>query len=203
MKKPAAGKPAPPMAKPPGASPMRNAREEEAPAPARPPPAKGVPMFPGGIPKPGGKPTPPAVQASAPPPQLKKAAPPPVPKPKPKAPAPGGGSKARAQFAYQATRDDELSFNEGDLITVFAKNADGWWEGEAHGYRGVFPGNYVVEEAQKRVKAQWAYTAQRADELSFAENQIIVVLEEKGNWHRGEYNGKTGLYPANYVTAID
>lgn len=109
---------------------------------------------------------------------------------------------ARALYSYTAQRDDELSFSEGDLVAVLAKNEDGWWEGEANGARGVFPGNYVEETSRQRVRAQWAYTAQRSDELSFSEGDIITVLEEKGNWHRGECNGRAGLFPANYVVPV-
>jgi hypothetical protein len=174
---------------------QREPEEQASAAPRGPPGGKGVPMFPGGVPKPGGKPTPPL--AAAP----KKAAPPPVPKPKPK-PANGAAGQARAIYTYTAQRSDELSFNEGDTITVLAKNPDGWWEGECGGSRGVFPGNYVEEAGKKQVRSQWAYTAQRPDELSFGEGVLITVLEEKGNWHRGEYNGHSGLYPANYVVPI-
>lgn len=112
-------------------------------------------------------------------------------------------STARALYSYAAQREDELSFREGDVVTVIAKNTDGWWDGEANGARGVFPGNYVQElSARPKVKALWAYSAQRADELSFAEGDIIEVLEEKGNWHRGECGGRSGLFPANYVAPI-
>lgn len=120
---------------------------------------------------------------------------------KPK-PTPISGTSARALFQYVAQREDELSFNEGDLIVVIGKNADGWWEGEKNGVRGVFPGNYVEEIARTRVKAQWAYSAQRPDELSLNEGDVITVLEERGNWHRGECGGRTGLFPANYVVPI-
>lgn len=115
---------------------------------------------------------------------------------------PRAGSTARALYSYAAQREDELSFREGDYVTVITKNADGWWEGEANGARGVFPGNYVEEYLRPKVKAQWAYTAQRADELSFSEGDVIEVLEEKGNWHRGECGGRSGLFPANYVVPI-
>lgn len=51
--------------------------------------------------------------------------------------------KVVAVFDYIGTRDDELSFKEDDLIYVFKKNEDGWWEGEMGGRRGLFPGNHV------------------------------------------------------------
>ena len=43
----------------------------------------------------------------------------------------------------------ELSFSEGDKISVFAKGEDGWWEGEVNGKRGVFPSNYTSGNAEE------------------------------------------------------
>lgn len=165
--------------------------KQEDPAPVKTGPAKGAPpALAAAIAKGVGKPSPqPAVA-----PQGAKKAP-----AKPRAAA----VVAKALYSYAAQREDELSFHEGDVITVIAKNADGWWEGEVGGARGVFPGNYVEEtSARQRVKAQWAYVAQRPDELSFGEGDIIEVLEEKGNWHRGEFGGRSGLFPANYVVPV-
>ena len=48
-----------------------------------------------------------------------------------------------AIYDYQKDKDDELSFNEGQLIYVTRKNDDGWWEGVMEGMMGLFPGNYV------------------------------------------------------------
>ena len=46
-------------------------------------------------------------------------------------------------YDYEATRDDELSFREGEIIYVLKKNHDGWYEGVMNGLTGLFPGNYV------------------------------------------------------------
>ncbi|XP_028417029.1 abl interactor 1-like isoform X2 [Dendronephthya gigantea] len=46
-------------------------------------------------------------------------------------------------YDYEATRDDELSFKEGEIIYVLKKNSDGWYEGVLDGMTGLFPGNYV------------------------------------------------------------
>ena len=48
-----------------------------------------------------------------------------------------------AIYDYQQDKDDELSFNEGQIIYVIRKNDDGWWEGSMEGMTGLFPGNYV------------------------------------------------------------
>ena len=46
-------------------------------------------------------------------------------------------------YDYEASRDDELSFKEGEIIYVLKKNSDGWYEGVMNGMTGLFPGNYV------------------------------------------------------------
>lgn len=52
----------------------------------------------------------------------------------------------RANYAYAAENDDELSFKAGDIITVLSKESEdaGWWLGELNGRRGVFPDNFVA-----------------------------------------------------------
>eukprot|EP00055_Hartaetosiga_balthica_P011673 m.53894 g.53894 ORF g.53894 m.53894 type:complete len:437 (-) comp7691_c1_seq1:49-1359(-) len=57
------------------------------------------------------------------------------------------GSVVRALYAYTGTQVDELSFGEGDTITVSeAEDSDGWLKGtnNSTGASGKFPGNYVV-----------------------------------------------------------
>ena len=36
----------------------------------------------------------------------------------------------------------------GDVITIFDKQVDGWWQGEVNGRSGIFPGSYVEETQQ-------------------------------------------------------
>ena len=56
---------------------------------------------------------------------------------------------ARAIYDYDATCEDELSFQEGQLIRITSTEHngvdDGWWEGEVNGTFGTFP-SLVVEE---------------------------------------------------------
>ena len=62
-----------------------------------------------------------------------------------------------------------------------------------------------LKEGQK-AKALFDYEARAPDELSFKRRDIITVLdkdEEDEGWYRGEINGKTGLFPNNYVQLID
>ncbi|XP_068975906.1 SH3 domain-containing kinase-binding protein 1-like [Bombus flavifrons] len=48
-------------------------------------------------------------------------------------------------FPYEAANIDELTLNEGDIITLLSTNASdkGWWIGELNGQVGLFPDNFV------------------------------------------------------------
>lgn len=50
---------------------------------------------------------------------------------------------AVALYQYTAKMDDEVSFSEGDIVTIYRRMDGGWWEGEAGGKRGWLPSNYV------------------------------------------------------------
>jgi len=53
---------------------------------------------------------------------------------------------AKALYNYQGATQDELSFQEGDIISILKKDPGGWWEGELKGRRGWIPANYVQEQ---------------------------------------------------------
>jgi len=66
----------------------------------------------------------------------------PVP-PTPARPLPQPGAKqARALYQFDATAPDELSFREGDILTIVNTGGD-WWTAELNGRRGLIPSNYV------------------------------------------------------------
>ncbi|KAF7724654.1 hypothetical protein EC973_000826 [Apophysomyces ossiformis] len=56
-------------------------------------------------------------------------------------------SLARAKWPYEAKMDQEISFLYGDVLAVFHKQADGWWDAEImdakRRQRGLVPGNYM------------------------------------------------------------
>ncbi|CAE8687643.1 unnamed protein product, partial [Polarella glacialis] len=63
------------------------------------------------------------------------------------------GQRVMAVYDYSAQDGDELSFKEGDVITVLSEDIDpGWYLGELNGRQGVFPQNYVepLQEAESR-----------------------------------------------------
>lgn len=44
---------------------------------------------------------------------------------------------------YQATGEDEISFDPEEIIEDIDQVDEGWWMGTCHGQRGLFPANYV------------------------------------------------------------
>eukprot|EP01111_Echinosteliopsis_oligospora_P014913 TRINITY_DN5735_c1_g3_i1.p1 TRINITY_DN5735_c1_g3~~TRINITY_DN5735_c1_g3_i1.p1 ORF type:complete len:1138 (+),score=396.14 TRINITY_DN5735_c1_g3_i1:202-3615(+) len=128
-KAPAAAAPAAPVAKKPAAV-------AGAPAPAG---AKAMPSKPMG--KPVAKAAPGAAGAAGQPRPVSA---------KPKAaakPAAAAPAKPRykALYEYDAVEPDELTFREGDVITLSKKVDADWWEGVLNGKTGMFPANYVEE----------------------------------------------------------
>jgi hypothetical protein len=55
--------------------------------------------------------------------------------------------KYRAEFNFDASRDDELTIKTGDTINVDLniKTDDGWLFGECQGRIGVFPAAFAVK----------------------------------------------------------
>ncbi|XP_078492454.1 intersectin-1 isoform X1 [Ciona intestinalis] len=125
---------------------------------------------------------------------------------------------------YNATGDEQLSLQVGQIVLVRKKNESGWWEGElqARGKKrqvGWFPANYVklmtsgsssgkntpsdsakIKKVETQVIAMYDYSAQNSDELSFQRGAAIVVVDKSDvDWWKGTLGGTTGLFPSNYV----
>lgn len=60
-------------------------------------------------------------------------------------PSPTVIGHCQALYDYEASQNDELTLRAGDNISIYEKLGDGWWEGELHGVRGIFPSTYVQE----------------------------------------------------------
>ena len=56
--------------------------------------------------------------------------------------------KVKALFDYDASEDNELSFKEGNVITIIGDDIEGWSVGELNGKKGMFPSNYVEKLKQ-------------------------------------------------------
>ncbi|VDO51908.1 unnamed protein product [Onchocerca flexuosa] len=61
------------------------------------------------------------------------------------APKPGRVTVYRALYDYTAQNDNELSFNEGDLLYVSDSSNDAqWWPARCRNQTGLIPRNYVM-----------------------------------------------------------
>ncbi|KAL4617717.1 LIM and SH3 domain protein 1-like [Arapaima gigas] len=61
------------------------------------------------------------------------------------APPPGAGKRYRAVYDYAAADEDEISFQDGDIIVDVQQIDEGWMYGrvERSGQQGMLPANYV------------------------------------------------------------
>lgn len=52
------------------------------------------------------------------------------------------GLQAQALFPWRAKKENHLTFNKNDIITI-KEQQDIWWFGELEGRQGWFPKSYV------------------------------------------------------------
>ncbi|KKZ62968.1 hypothetical protein EMCG_02679 [[Emmonsia] crescens] len=149
------------------------------------------------------------------------------PEPPPPAAAAKSGESARALvvYDYEKAEDNEIDLREGEYVTDIDMVSDDWWMGvNAHGDRGLFPQNYVELASTpdqpapasgsgsgsgggaqpgttgRTATAQYDYEAAEDNELGFPEGARITNIEfPDEDWWHGEYNGRSGLFPSNYV----
>jgi hypothetical protein len=100
---------------------------------------------------------------------------------------------------------------------------DGWWEGSLGSKRGLFPDNFVkvissppetqsakedevfkVELRKKpcnrKLKALFSYSPEQDDELTLQVGDIVDFISEvEDGWWKGSLNGRTGIFPSNFV----
>lgn len=136
------------------------------------------------------------------------------------------GITAVAQYDYEKDEDNEIGFEEGDLIVDIEFVDEEWWSGthSKTGELGLFPGSYVqVEEAGEKAEdtaddapaeepekstgrkavAEYDYEKDEDNEISFAEGDFIVEIDfVDDSWWSGKHakTGNVGLFPANYVS---
>lgn len=140
---------------------------------------------------------------------------------------PLSGPRCVALFDYEGEEEDELTFSQGDIISLLEPVDDEWVRGEIHGRTGIFPQRFadVVEplESEKNSPAfiqsivaetnegraaeeeEWAvalfdFPGQTEDDLSFHKGALIQVLEHIDHeWRKGRLEGREGLYPAAFT----
>ncbi|KAI9030922.1 SH3 domain-containing protein [Phycomyces nitens] len=129
----------------------------------------------------------------------------------------------RAHHDYDAQHDDELSLKTNQVVRLTNADSNDWWhvQDPENGQTGIVPSNFLEklkpetkgkntlllykEAGLVLAKVKEDYAAQDPTELSLWKNGIVTVVDQSGpeGWWKGDLNGKTGLFPANYVELID
>lgn len=136
--------------------------------------------------------------------------------------------RVRTLYAYAGQRDEDLTFEENDILDAHApKDASSdWWYGslKAGSKKGYFPRSYVepIEKSKShcpvfschpsmlnlffaktavKAKALYAYTGTSPEEATFSEgDQLLVVDQDDANWWRVDVGGsKVLIAPATYL----
>ncbi|KAJ3206396.1 hypothetical protein HDU67_008214 [Dinochytrium kinnereticum] len=132
-----------------------------------------------------------------------------------------GQLTAIALYPYTAQEDNEIDFEENEIITGVEQLDEGWWQGcNAKGRMGLFPANYVelttnvaptasvtdaVPEPPTEVGgdyheaiALYDYEAVEENEVSFATgDKVTHIVFVSEDWWQGRVNGVE--VPGNYV----
>lgn len=82
--------------------------------------------------------------------------------------------KAAALYAYRGTKENHLSFNKNDVITI-REQQDMWWSGELNGKVGWFPKSYV------KIVSSVSKTAEPSVKSEIPETTVVqpVASEQK------------------------
>ncbi|GAB5590619.1 hypothetical protein Unana1_05519 [Umbelopsis nana] len=123
----------------------------------------------------------------------------------------------KAHHSYEAQREDELSFGEGEVVRI-TNNADPeWWEVEKveGGEKGWVPSNFFdkVQSAPNTEGGKTQpvlatvledYESTNHEELSLWKGGIVTVDDQSdSDWWHGDLNGKTGIFPKRNVQVIE
>jgi len=85
---------------------------------------------------------------------------------------PGHVQVVRALYNYTAQQNDELSFQEGDILYIIDKSdQSGWWKAKVGNQEGMIPSNYV-EESTESVEHPMHEAAKRGN-LGFLRECIV------------------------------
>ena len=89
--------------------------------------------------------------------------------------------KVIARWDFDTTKDEELSFRAGDVITVIGARYKDWWKGSLGSQTGIFPLNYVeaLEEEEDVNGAESPLTPRKSGKISnhSKEEECLVCFD--------------------------
>ncbi|KAJ3827567.1 hypothetical protein F5880DRAFT_1609212 [Lentinula raphanica] len=112
----------------------------------------------------------------------------------------------RSLYPFEGDGPDDLSFGENLMLTAHPSKTGGdWWYGtlDCTGKSGLFPKTYVQEVTKVKAKALYTYSGENPDELSMAEgDEVIVIDQSEAEWWKAEQGGVVFIVPAGYLEVI-
>ncbi|XP_073197446.1 SH3 domain-containing protein 19 isoform X7 [Lepidochelys kempii] len=125
------------------------------------------------------------------------------------------GEWCEALHDFTAETNEDLSFKKGDSIQILEHVDSEWCRGRLNDSEGIFPAVFVqtcsagVKTAQSpgwrkgKAKALYDFQGENEDELSFKAGDMITELEPVDeDWMSGEVQGKSGIFPKNFVRVL-
>ncbi|NXT03003.1 SH319 protein, partial [Jacana jacana] len=113
---------------------------------------------------------------------------------------------------FTAETKDDLSFKKGDYIQILEQVDSEWYRGRLNEKEGIFPAVFVhpcselsqsVGGRKGKAKALYDFHGENEDELSFKAGDTITELESVDeDWMSGEIQGKSGIFPKNFVQVL-
>jgi len=85
----------------------------------------------------------------------------------------------QAVYDYHAQQPDELDLERGDVVKVYRKMADGWYEGERLRdlQWGWFPSNFTVEVENEHTRARNLRETHRLLSLPFSPEEFSARMQ--------------------------
>ncbi|XP_074849289.1 SH3 domain-containing protein 19 isoform X5 [Carettochelys insculpta] len=125
------------------------------------------------------------------------------------------GEWCEALHDFTAETNEDLSFKKGDYIQILEHVDSDWYRGRLNNSEGIFPAVFVqlcsagVKTSQSparrkgKAKALYDFHGENEDELSFTAGDVITELDSvDDDWMSGEVQGKSGIFPKNFVRVL-
>uniref|UniRef100_A0A663ET85 Intersectin 2 n=1 Tax=Aquila chrysaetos chrysaetos TaxID=223781 RepID=A0A663ET85_AQUCH len=141
--------------------------------------------------------------------------------------------KAQALCSWTAKKENHLNFSKNDIITVLEQQENWWFGEVHGGrgwfpksYVKLLPGRTLIPKiplpasdillssylkllspslcaACTEYVALYSYSSSEPGDLTFTEGEEILVTQKEGEWWTGSIDGRTGIFPSNYVRPKD
>nr|XP_054754921.1 SH3 domain-containing protein 19-like [Lytechinus pictus] len=127
------------------------------------------------------------------------------------------GNEVRAMYDFDGADNTELTFKEGDKITVMAQVSGDWLEGELNGKKGRFPAAFVdrtppglpqatdieTSGVDPHCVVSFDFEPAGDDEIRLKAGEMVILLERIGDeWLRGKVDSREGIFPRSFVDVV-